>query len=132
MVWLPARSDFAIAVAAVDRFVASRLERYFGALAAFGAHCWEHLTPGPVAVVSVPFCFSCLTAFRAAFGLVSIAFGSKELLVLGTEGKSGSALDALERLVLITHWMTSSLINSVRVRVIQRLIDSVRMFKKLV
>ena len=81
---LSARSYFTVAIAAIYRSVLAWLEWYFGFLTTIGTYCREHLAGGTIAVsataiavtgVSVPLCFSGLTAFRATFGLVGIASG---------------------------------------------------------
>ena len=108
-------SDFTVAIAAVHRSVAARFEGYFGVFATLGTYRREHLALGPVAIavatVSVLLCFPCLAALGATFGLVSVAFGVKKLLLSGVKGEGSSAIGTLERLVLKTHWMTSSLLN---------------------
>jgi len=108
---LSAHSDFAVAITAVYRSVTARFKGYFGILATLGACHGEHLTPSSVAAVAVTLCLPCLAAFGTALGLISIASGLEKLLVLNAESESSPTIGALERLVLKTHWMTSSLLN---------------------
>jgi hypothetical protein len=117
------RSYFTEAVAAIYRSVFAWLERYFSFLATIGAYCREHLAWGSIvgATVSVPLCFPCLTAFGTAFGLISITLGLEKLLILNAEGEFTSTIGTFERLVLESHWMTSSLLYLVRVLVTQYL-----------
>jgi len=116
---LSTQSDFTIAIAAVHRFIATRFKGYFGILSAIGACYGKHLARGTIAVsaitiavatVPVPLCFPCLTAFGAAFGLISIAPGLEKLLILNAESEGSPTIGTLECLVLKTHWMTSSLL----------------------
>jgi hypothetical protein len=72
--YLPARADFSVAIAAINRFVTARLERNFCSFAAFGTGSREHLSFGPEGIVSVAFGFSGLAALGTALGLVGIAF----------------------------------------------------------
>ena len=92
---LSARSDFTIAIAAVDGSVTAGLERDFGAFSAFGTGCREHLTRCPVAAILIAICFPCLTAFGAAFRLIGVALALKELLVLDAESKRSAAIGTL-------------------------------------
>jgi hypothetical protein len=110
---LSADSDFTIAIATVHRFVTSGFKGYLGILAALGTFYREHLPLGSVtrATVSITLCFSCLAARGAAPGLIGIAFRLEKLLLLSAEGKGSPAIGTLDRLVLKTHWMTSSLQN---------------------
>jgi len=116
---LSTRSYFTVAITAIHWSVFAWLERYFSFLATIGAYCGEHLARGTIAVsaitiaaatVSVPLCFPCLTAFGAAFGLISIAPGLEKLLILNAESELLPTIGTLECLVLKTHWMTSSLL----------------------
>jgi len=113
--WLIAHSDFTIAVATVNRSVAAWFKGYFGAFTTLGTYRGEHLTSGTVIAASVTFRFPCLAAFRTALGLINIALRLEKFLFLSAESESGSTVGALERLVLKTHWMTSSLDILVRV-----------------
>jgi len=111
---LSTRSDFAVAIATVNRPVTARFEGYFGILATLGAYHGKHLAWGSiaaVATVSVLPCFPCLAAFGTALWLISIALRLEKLLVLNAEGECSPTIGALERLVLKTHWITSSLMN---------------------
>jgi hypothetical protein len=109
---LSTRSDFTVAIAAVNGLITAGLKGDFGAFAAFGAGCGEHLARGSVtatAAGALAFRLSFLTAFRTALGLVGVAFRLEKLLVFSAKGESGSAIGTLDGLVLKTHWMTSSL-----------------------
>src|SRR4030042_5737448 len=108
---LSAGSDFTVAIATVHRLVTAGFKRYLGILAALGAFYREHLTTLSIAraAVSVALCFPCLAARGAALGLIGVALRLEELLVLSAEGKGSPAIGTLDRLVLKTHWMTSSL-----------------------
>jgi hypothetical protein len=55
----------------------------------------------------------------------------EKLLLLSAEGEGGSAIGTLERLVLKTHWMPSSLKVLVKVPVIQYLSKSVRIQRSM-
>jgi len=61
---LSSRSDFFVAIAAIDWPAVGRLERHFGVVPALGACGGKHLAWGPVAVTtaSVPLCLPCLSA----------------------------------------------------------------------
>jgi len=108
---LSTRSDFTIAIAAIDRPACRGSERYLCVFAALRARGGKHLAWGPVAVTktSVPLCLPCLSAWGTALGLISIALGFIELLFLSGEAEVGPAIGALERFLLKTHWMTSFL-----------------------
>lgn len=108
---LSARFYFAEAVAAVNWPVFAWLKRHFGFLATLGAYRREHLAIGPIpiATVSGTCLLSCLTAFGATFGLVSITSRLEKLLFLNIEGKLFTAIGTHEGLVFKAHRMTSSL-----------------------
>jgi hypothetical protein len=95
------------------------LERDFGALAALSAGRGEHLTRGSVTGALATFYLPCLAALGTALGLVGIALGLKELLVVGTEGECIAAVSTLKGLVLKTHLDDLLSYKSARVRVIQ-------------
>jgi hypothetical protein len=46
-------SDFAVAIATVNRFITAGFEWYLGLFAALGTCCREHLALEPVAAVSI-------------------------------------------------------------------------------
>ncbi len=50
---LSVQSDFAVAIATVNRFITAGFEGYLGVFAALGACHGKHLASGPVAAVSV-------------------------------------------------------------------------------
>jgi hypothetical protein len=108
---LSAGSGFTVAIATVHRPVPARFKRHFGILTALGTFYRKHLTPLSIAraTVSVALCFPCLAARGTALGLIGVALRLEELLVLSAEGKGSPAIGTLDRLVLKTHWMTSSL-----------------------
>jgi hypothetical protein len=108
---LSAGSDFTVAIATVHRSVTAGFKGYLGILTALGTFCREHLPLGSVAraTVSITLCFPRLATGGATLGLIGITFGSEEFLLLSAEGKGSPAIGTLERLVLKTHWMTSSL-----------------------
>jgi hypothetical protein len=111
---LSAGSNFTVAIATVHRFITAGFKWYLGILAALSAFYREHLPLRPVAraTVSITLCFPRLATGRAALGLIGIALGLEKLLLFSTEGEGAPAIGTLERLVLKTHWMTSSLKNS--------------------
>jgi hypothetical protein len=108
---LSAGSGFTVAIATVDRPVPAWFKGYLSILTALGTFYREHLTLLSItrATVSVLLCFPCLAARGAALGLISVALRLEELLVLSAEGEGSPAIGTLDRLVLKTHWMTSSL-----------------------
>jgi hypothetical protein len=110
---LSARSDFAVAIAAVDWPAVGRLKRHLGLFAALGACHREHLAWESVvaATVSVPLRLPCLPARGTSLGLIGIAPGLKQLLLVGAEGEVSPTIGALDGLVLKTHWVTSSLLD---------------------
>jgi hypothetical protein len=99
---LPVRSDFAEAIAAVDRPVTAGLEGDFGVFTTLGAYYREHLAGVSVAAV-IPLGFPGLATFRAAFRLVGVAFGLEEFLVLDAEREIIAAIAAMKGLVLKGH-----------------------------
>jgi hypothetical protein len=120
--WLPARSYFAITIAAVNRPALSRLERHGSFLAAISAYRRVHLAMAYRTIaVTIALCFSSLTAFGTAFGLIGVASRLELLLFLGAESKGITAIGTSEVFVFESHWMTSSLNHLVRARVIQYL-----------
>ena len=104
-------SDFSVAIATVHWPVTARFKRYFGVLAALGACRGKHLASGSVAAVSVTLWLLCLAARGTALWLISIASGLEKLLLLNAESEGSPTIGTLERLVLKTHWMSSSLLN---------------------
>src|SRR3990172_8407303 len=85
MVFLPAGTHLAEAVAAVDRFIAAGLERDFRCLAALGASGREHLAGCSEAAGAGAFRFPRSAALGAALRLVSVALRFEELLVFSGE-----------------------------------------------
>ena len=101
---LPGCLDFGVALAAIDRSVFTWLEGDFGLFAALSAHSGEHLATTPAgAFGSVTLSFPCLTARWATLWLVGVSLGLEELLFRRGKGKTGAAIETLERLVLKTH-----------------------------
>ncbi len=87
-----------VAVPAIYRLVAARLERYFSLLAALRAGRRIHL-PGSsahAAIVSKTLGSPILPTCRAALGFIGIAFGSKEFLLLNGKRESIAAIGTLE------------------------------------
>ena len=112
-------SDFTVAITAIHWSALTGLERYFSFLPTLRAYCGEHLASRPVAViaiaaatVSVLPCFPFLATWGTTLRLVSIASWRKLLLFPSAENEGGPTIGTLDRLVLKTHWMTSSLRNS--------------------
>ena len=96
---LPARSYFAVTIAAVNRLVAAGLEGYLRILAALSANRREHLAAAgtiAIAAASGTLGLPCLTAIGTALGFVSVALGLIKVLFVGGEGESSSAIGALE------------------------------------
>ncbi len=100
---LPARSDFAVAITTVNRLITAWFKRYFGVFAALGACYGKHLAWGSITATSVALWLPCLTAWRTALRLISIAFGLEELLFLSTECESSTTVGALECLLFKAH-----------------------------
>jgi hypothetical protein len=105
---LSERIDFTVTIAAVNRPVATRLERNLGFLAALSAYCGVHLVSGTVAIATVPVRLPCPAAVGTALRLIDEAFGLEKFLFVSAESESNSAIGALKRLILKAHWMTSS------------------------
>ena len=108
---LSANFDFTVAIATVHRSTTAGFKGYLGIFATLGAYCREHLALGSVtrATILMALCFPCLSTRRAALGLIGVASGLEKLLLLSAEGKGSPAIETLDRLVLKTHWMPSSL-----------------------
>ena len=111
---LSADSDFTVAIATVHRSTTAGFKGYLGIFATLGAYCREHLALGSVtrAIIPMALCFPCLATRGATLGLIGVASGLEKLLLFNAEGKGSPAIRTLERLILKTHWMTSSLQNS--------------------
>ena len=99
---LPAWSVFVVALATIYRSAFTGLKRYFGVLPTLGTHRGEHLAR-PVAIAasasasaSVTLCLSCLAASWASLGLIGIAFGLEELLLLASESEGSPAIGTLK------------------------------------
>ena len=88
------------AIAAVNRLVASRLERHFGRTSATAACRAEHLaltaaeSAAAIAAARGPAGLPSLTAIGAAIGFVLEAFLSIEFLLAGSKCKLRAAIDA--------------------------------------
>lgn len=90
---LPAGSDFAVAITAIDRLITAGLEGYLGAFAAFGTGCRVHLARGAVAAAeTVTRGFLCLAAFGTALRFVGVTFGLEKFLVLNAESECLAAI----------------------------------------
>ncbi len=114
-------SGLAEAIAAVDRLITAGLERHFGGFAALSTGCREHLAFAAAESAAITLGLPCLTAFGTALRLVGVSFGLEEFLVFSAERKGSAAIGTRKRLVLKTHWTTSSLKYLVSVLVIQHL-----------
>ena len=91
------------AIAAVNRAVATWLERNRGILAAFCADHGMHLTRA-LAVATIALAASCLTARITALWLVGETLHRMERLIVRAEGKRLPTVLAREGLVLVIHW----------------------------
>jgi hypothetical protein len=102
-------SDGVVAIPAVHGLISPWLERYLGFLATASACHGKHLAlwPETKTTATRTLRFPCSTAFRAALGLVSVAFGSEEFLLICGKSEVNTAVSTLDRLVCKTHWMTS-------------------------
>ena len=107
---LSGRSDFSVAITTVHWLITARFKRYFGVFATLGACSGEHLAWGSVTATSVALGLPCLAARWTALWLISVAFRLEELLLFSAEGEGSPTIGTLERFVLKTHRMTSSLI----------------------
>jgi hypothetical protein len=108
---LPICPDFIVALAAIYGSAFTGFKRYFGILTTLGTYRGEHLA-GSVAIATtttVTLCLPCLAASRASLGLIGVAFGLEELLLLGTESEGSSAIGTFKCLVLKSQRMTSFL-----------------------
>jgi hypothetical protein len=103
------RSDLAIAIAAVNRPITTGLERYFSFLATLSTDYAKHLAGSPVTAAPEALGLPCLAARRTALGLIGVSSGLKKLLLFCTVDKGLATIGTLDRLVLKTHWTTSSL-----------------------
>jgi hypothetical protein len=103
--FLPARSDFPVAIAAIYRSIPSWLKWYFSVFPALSAYNREHLAwlAVTVATTSIALLLPGLTARRATLGLIGIATRLEELLFFRAEDELGAAIGTLERLVLKSH-----------------------------
>ena len=103
-------SDFAIAIAAVDRSVTAGLERYFGVFATLGTDYGKHLAGSPVAAIPEALRLPRLATRWTALGLIGVSSGLKKLLLFCAVDEGFPTIGTLNRLVLKTHWTTSSLL----------------------
>ena len=107
---LSAWSDFSVTIAAVNRLVTARLKGDFGGFPALGAGGGEHLAHGSTAAITLG--LPCLSAFGTALGLVSVALGLEKFLIFSAEREGRTTIGACKGFILKTHWMTSSLKDS--------------------
>jgi hypothetical protein len=91
------------AIAAVNRAVATGLERNRGIFAAFCADHGMHLTRA-LAIAITALVTSGLTARITALWFVSEALHRMERLIVRAEGKRLPTVLAREGLVLVIHW----------------------------
>ena len=108
---LSAQSDFAVAIATVNRSITAGFEGDLGVFTALGTCCRKHLALESIVATSMTLWFPCLAARGTALRLINIASGLEELLFLSAEGEGSPTIGTLERFVLKTHWMISSLSN---------------------
>ena len=88
--------DLIVAVAAIDRSILTRLERYFGFNPALGANYREHFSrcsvSTAVSTIAITLCFSCPSAVGAPFRLILETTGGVELLLAGGKGEILTAI----------------------------------------
>jgi len=105
-----ADSDFAVAIAAVNRLAVARFKGDLGSLAAIGTNRREHLAGAVVAVAVAVTTAGASGALNlaggaaggTALGSVDEAFGRKELLVRDAEDEVRAAIAARKRFLLKT------------------------------
>jgi hypothetical protein len=93
-------------IAAVDRLIAARLERYLSDAAALAASRLIHFPAltaaaahsGPAAATRTHL-FACLTAIGATVGLVLKTFAGIELLLTGSERELTSAIHTIQHFI---------------------------------
>ena len=86
---LSGHSDFTVARAAIYRSALAWLKWYLGVLTTFGANRGEHLACRTVVVaLALTLCSPRFAALGASLGLVCIALGLEELLLLGAESEA--------------------------------------------
>jgi hypothetical protein len=101
-------------IAAVDRFVATRLERNFRDAATLAARCTEHFALGTAAAAAATRAtsatrsaaagsFTRRATIGATIGLICKALHSKKLLFAGRKRKLARTIDAVQVFILI-HW----------------------------
>jgi hypothetical protein len=100
--------DFSVAFAAVHGSSFPRLKGYLCLFATRRAYRIVHLPWPSVAVAIVTIRFTALlssglSAVGTTLGLIGEPLGGKELLLLGTEGKTCATLDTGQGLVLVAH-----------------------------
>ncbi len=118
-----AQPDLIVAIAAIHRPIFAGLEWYLSSFPTLGTYRRKHFALRPVAIAIIPIavatvatvavlpCFPFLAAWGTALRLVSIASGCELFLFPNAKGKGSPTIETLDRLVLETHWMTSSLWN---------------------
>jgi hypothetical protein len=95
-------SDFAVAITAIYRSVATWFERHFRALAACRTGHGEHLASS-TSIAAVPTRSPlCLTACRTTLRLILIAPGLEQFLLVCTKRERSSTVCACQGLVLVT------------------------------
>jgi hypothetical protein len=112
---LAARFDLIVALATIYRSIFAGLKGDFGVFAALSAYNREHSPLGPVAIAEA-LCLPGLPARWAPLGVVGVAFGGEELLLLSAECEIGPTISTLDCLVGVTHLKTSSFWHSVELR----------------
>ena len=110
---LPAHSDRTLVITMIHRSAFTRLRRYFRVFPTQGVEGANHSSLGTVAVVSTVRTLRLVgsAACGATFRLIGKAFRLVELLFPSVENEGSPTIGTSDRLVLKTHWMTSSLWN---------------------
>ncbi len=93
-------SYLAVAIAAVHGSITAGLKRYLGGFPTLGTGYGEHVASGGSVAVA---CSLCLAASGTALGLVLIASGLEEFLLVSAEGKACATISTLKGLVRETH-----------------------------
>jgi hypothetical protein len=102
------------AVAAVDRLVATRLERHFGRLPALAASRLEHLaataarrstvTAAAAATAGTALGLAGRAAFGTTIGFILEAFAREELLLSRTKNELAVTINAAQGFICVHYW----------------------------
>jgi hypothetical protein len=102
---LSAHFNRAVAIAAIDGFVAARFKGYLRVFATLRALHWKHLAWSHICVVAISVAasavsillrFSCLTARETTLRLISKTLGCEKLLLANGKGEGCPAIGTLE------------------------------------